>query len=85
MRNNSPLLCRQTYMTVSEQKIIGSILKKFVLIGQGKDCDNRQLMEVADQIKPHGTSKLAFDGTKARREPDGSFVHRGCTKQKGPT
>lgn len=64
-------------------EIVGSILKKFVLLGQ--NCDNRQLVDVAKQIEPHGTSKLAFDGTRARREPDGSFVHRGCTKQRGPT
>lgn len=66
-------------------EIVQSISDKFVLIRQGQNCDNSQLIDAAGKIKSHGTSKLAFDGTRTRRAADGSFTHRGCTKQKVPT
>jgi hypothetical protein len=35
-----------------------------VLICQGQYCDNGQLIDAANKIKSHGTSKIRFDGTK---------------------
>lgn len=66
-------------------EIVELIGKKFDRINQGQNCDNSKLKDAADEIKSHGTSKIPFDGTKVTCEPDGSFVHKGCTKQKTPT